>query len=150
MSTVLATHATVIVPGVPPSWPNTRMNHMQRHAEMSYWKRTTWMLAHSARNAARWPLPVRTDPPSPRWVRFDIHRVHLLDDDNAWASIKPLLDGLHWAGDGAFKVGPLLIDDGQKWCSVYALHQHKATLAAQERVVISVHLVDPRPPKEMS
>lgn len=141
----LATHATVIVPGVPPAWPNTRMGHMQRHSEMSYWKRTAWYLAHSARNRAHWPLPVRTDPPALRWVRFDIHRVHLLDTDNAWASIKPVLDGLHWPGEGPANVGPLLVDDSAKWCCVWAVEQHKAPSAAAEQVVVSVHLVDPRP-----
>lgn len=150
MSTVLATHATVIVPGAPPNWSNERGHHMARHSEMRRWKHATWMYAHSGRNAARWPMPVRCDPPAPRYVRFDIHRVHLLDDDNAWASIKPLLDALAWPGEGRppSEPGPLLVDDSRTWCRVFAVEQYRAQNEAAEHVVIRVWPGDPRPREE--
>jgi hypothetical protein len=146
MSTAFATRAVVTVPGVPPAWTNQRGHHMQRHAEMARWKHDTWMLAHSARNAAGWPIPVRCAPPAPRYVRFDLWRCHPLDDDNAWASIKPLLDALAWPGEGLppGQPGPLLVDDRREWCRVIAVEQHKAQNEAAEHVVITVWPADPR------
>ena len=147
MSVTLATQARLVIPGVPPS-PNARLGHYMQHyrihAGLEGWKRLTWMLAHSARNEAHWPLPVRCDPPAPRWVRFDLHRMRLLDQDNAWASIKSVLDGLHWPGEHPSGMGPLLVDDSTAWCQVWAVEQHQAHLAAEERVVITVDLCDPR------
>jgi len=146
VSLAIATSARVVIPGVPPAWTNERGHHMTRHVEMKRWKRDTWLLAHSARNAAHWPLPVRTDPPAPRYVRFDLYRVRLLDDDNAWASVKCLLDALAWAGEDLppSMPGPLLVDDRRQWCRVLGVEQHQVPVAAAERVVITVHLVDPR------
>lgn len=109
---------------------------------MLEWKQLVWTLAHSARNEVRWPLPVRCDPPAPRWVHFGLHRHRLLDQDNAWASIKPLLDALCWPGEHPGGVGPLLVDDREAWCQVWAVEQHQTSTA--ERTVITVSLVDPR------
>jgi hypothetical protein len=136
----------VVIPGVPPAWPNERLGPMARHSRMKEWKAFTWTLAHSARNAAHWPLPVRCDPPALRWVRFDLYRRRLLDADNAVASIKPILDGLHWPGNHPGGVGPLLVDDSAAWCALLQVEQHTVELGGQERVVVTVWLVDPRQP----
>lgn len=143
MSTVLATHATVIVPGVPPNWSQWRGSSLARDAAKGPWRDLARMLAHSGRNAARWPMPVRTDPPARRWLEVEIHKMRpLYDHDGAVSALKPLIDG-------AFRgrPGPLAWDDGPDWLALItppSEMQRVAASAAGEHVLLRVHLVDPR------
>lgn len=132
----IATSARVVIPGVPPAWTNQRGHHMQRHADMKRWKDLAWTLGQSARNEAGWPPLDRVEEPAPRWVAFTLHRHRLLDTDNAWSSIKPLLDGVK---------GVLVVDDSPKWCQVLSVAQLQIPPARPEQVVIVVYAVDPRP-----
>ncbi len=139
MSTVLATHATVVVPGVPENWSNLRVHHMVLHRMKDEWKQRGWYCAQSARNAAGWPLPVKTDPPAPRWMEVEIHkrRPHY-DDDGAVSCLKPLVDSMK---------GVLLVDDSPAWCALItppSEMQRAVAKTAEERVVLTLHLVDPR------
>ena len=114
---------------------------MVMHQRRDHWKQLAWTLGHSARNTAGWP-PLERVEPALRWVRFDLHRHRLLDADNATTSVKPLLDGLK---------GVLIVDDSERWLGWLGVEQHKVLTTDAERVVISVHLVDPRPtPRAMS
>jgi hypothetical protein len=134
MSAAMATTARVLIPGVPPAWTNERGHHMALHARKDRWKQLAWTLAQSARNAAGWP-PLDRVEPAPRWVAFTLHRHRLLDTDNAWASVKPLLDGLK---------GVLVVDDSPRWCSVVSVAQLQVPTREPEHSVIVVYLADPR------
>ena len=139
MSTVLATHATVIVPGVPANWSQWRGSSLARDAAKAPWRDLARMLAHSGRNAARWPLPVKTAPPARRWLEVEIHKLRPhFDDDGAVGCLKPIIDGLK---------GALLVDDSPAWCALItppSEMQRLAANAASEHVLLRVHLVDPR------
>lgn len=95
------------------------------------------MLAQSARNTAGWPLPVRTNPPTPRYLEIDTYRVGELDPiDNGPGSLKALIDGLK---------GVLIVDDRPAWCLLIGeIRPHRVATAAEERTEFVVHLVDPR------
>ena len=133
----------VVIPGVPPNWSQHRGHSIGRDAAKARWRDDAWMLAQSARNAARWPLPVKTDPPAPRWLTVEIYkRSPLYDGDGGVACLKPLIDGC-FVG----RPGPLAWDDGPAWLALVTPPcdmQHVVATEAQECVVFVVHLVDPR------
>ena len=99
-------------------------------------KRETWLLAQSARNQAGWNLPVKTNPPVPRWVtvKFFVREQYRRDADNAWAAAKPLIDALK---------NVLLVDDSFDWCRLYEVEQFGVASANLERTVIDVWLTPP-------
>lgn len=135
--------ARVVIPGVPPNWAQWRGHSIGRDIDKAGWRDLAYLLAHSARNAARWPYPIKTDPPVRRWLEVAIHKVgQRYDDDGAVACLKPLIDGC-FAG----RPGPLAWDDSPAWLALVTPPcdmQHVVATAAQERVVLVVHLVDPR------
>jgi hypothetical protein len=139
----LATSVTVVIPGVPPNWANARFgHHMARHKAMAgrdSWKERAHMLAHSARNEAHWPLPVKTDPPARRYLTAAIFkRLPLYDDDGAVSCLKPLIDGTQ---------GALIVGDSSAWCALVTPPselQHAVAREDEECVTLTVHLVDPR------
>lgn len=140
MSTAIAASARVVIPGRPPSL-NVRYGHfMARHrdqAGVGSWKERAYLLAQSARNEAHWPLPVRTDPPAPRYVEIDTYRIGELDPmDNLGGSLKAILDGCSRV---------LWVDDNSKWVRlVRPIAPHHVATAAEERTEIVVWLADPR------
>lgn len=87
--------------------PNRVTHRMQRYR-----------LAMHARRAAAFVWIQRGRPRAQSRVRVDItiRRTRALDEDNAIASLKPLLDGL-------FNVA-LTPDDSPKWVSLGAILQH--------------------------
>jgi hypothetical protein len=130
----------VVIPGRPPS-PNKRRAHfMAQHRDQAgkgSWKERAWMLAQSARNEAGWDLPVRTDPPTPRYLEIETYRKGLLDPaDNSPFSLKAILDGLK---------GVLIVDDAAPRCVLLGpVQPHKVKTEAEERTVIRVYREDPR------
>lgn len=137
MTTALAPSVRVVIPGRPPSL-NKRYGHlMARARDVALWRQRSRLLAQSARNEARWPLPVRTDPPVPRWLEIDAYRIGELDPwDNLPGSLKAILDGLSKA---------LIWDDNSKWVRlVRPITPHRVATAAEERTEIVVWLRDPR------
>lgn len=133
----MRTFARVEVSGVPANWSQHRGHSQVRDAEKRPWRDRTWFLAQSARNDAGWPLPVRAFPPVQRWLVVQVYkRAPLYDEDGLVSSLKPVIDGL---------VGVLLVDDGPAWCAWAGMpDQHVVDEERAERVVIEVHLVDPR------
>lgn len=134
----MKTFARVVIPGVPDNWSNKRQHHMAAHREKALWKDLAWKFGHSARNDARWPLPVKCDPPAPRWLVVTVYkRTPLYDQDGCVSALKPIIDGLK---------GSLLVDDGPEWCCwAYMPTQVVVGEPREEQVVIEVHLADPRP-----
>lgn len=133
----LATNVVVSIPGVPPNWSNERLHHMAKAREVKRWRELAWYAAQSARNAAHWPLPEKTNPPAPRYLRIVLlKRKPHYDDDGAWNAVKPLIDGCQ---------GVLLVNDSPAWCQVVDVQQkHPVLNATPESTVIWVYLVDPR------
>lgn len=132
-STPLRLVARFELPGVPPS-PNELRSRSDEIRNTIYWRELTWTLAQSARNSARWPLPVKTQPPAPRWVAFTLYRHGALDRDHVPTSITPCLNGLK---------GVLIWDDGPAWVRLYRVRQHVIPHAERLRTEIEVHLVRP-------
>lgn len=66
-------------------------------------------------------------------VRFTIRRRRLLDPDNAYASIKDLLDGLRDAG--------LILDDSEKRITL-EVNQEKSSNGHQEETIIEIEYSD--------
>lgn len=135
----MRTQATLTIPGCPLNWSNERLSRFELNAQMQHWKRMAHMKGHGARAGAHWPLPIKVDPPAVRWVEFTLYRHTLLDDDGAWNSMKPVIDGLK---------GALLWDDGPAWCQVIArpthpLGQVQIPATDRERTIIRVSLVCP-------
>lgn len=129
-------HASALVElkGVPANWSNQRLHHLARHSAMDAWKQMAHMAAQGARNTARWPLPVKVDPPAPRWLEVTLYRHHLLDEDNLVSSLKPIIDGLK---------GALLVDDSPAWCRLIMPEQVKVPITEPERTVIRVSVLQP-------
>lgn len=127
----------VVIPGVPPNWSNSRYgSHYQRGKDVAYWRDLSYKLAHSARNGARWPLPVKCDPPAPRFIEVDIYKHGpLYDMDGAMSCLKPLVDGLQ---------GALVYRDDDKWLKWLSLPRQHPADEKFSRVEIKIHLVDPR------
>lgn len=142
MTTTLATSVTVVVPGNPPVWSNRRGHWGTRAAAVKKWRTDVARIAQSERNLARWPLPVRTKVPELRYLEVTMFRYskYLYDHDNAWAAVKPLVDGLK---------GILLVDDNKNWCRMLtAAYEIQVPLTFaqkhRQRVELRVSLVDPR------
>jgi hypothetical protein len=109
---------------------------------MQPWRDLATLLARSARAGARWPTTFKADPPVRRYLTVEIHkqRPHY-DEDGAVSCLKPLIDGLQ----GEYG---LVWNDGPDWLALITPPnelQRVAQSAAAERVVLTVHLVDPRP-----
>lgn len=95
------------IPRVPPSLSNQRLWWTRRYRLLSDWKQESWLRAQIARNERRLPHPHSTEPG--RRVTIVMHRRRLLDTDNAYASVKGILDGL---------VGVLIYDDSPRYCDL--------------------------------
>jgi hypothetical protein len=134
----IAPSALVVIPGRPPSLNARYGHHMARARETAMWRQRAHLLAGSARVEARWPLPVRCDPPAPRYLEIDCYRVGVLDEtDNLPGSVKALVDGC---------VGTLLVQDNAKWVRLARpIKPHRVATALEERTEIRVWLCDPRP-----
>src|SRR6202011_2872641 len=133
--------AQVVIPGVPPS-PNELkgLHPMEHHRRTAPFKGDAYFAAQSARNKAGWPLPIRTETPTPRYVRVWLYRARQLDQDNAVGSLKPVIDGLK-------KI--LLWDDSPNWCRLLDPIQ-KPLEGGQERTVVEIYLTDPRAVEPMA
>lgn len=128
---------TMTIPGVPPNWSNERLSRWELAAAMAHWKLLANRVAHGARNRAGWPTPIKCDPPAMRRVEFTLYRHDLLDDDGAFNSMKPVIDGLK---------GALIWNDGPAWCQTIArpahpLGQVQIPALERERTIIRVSLV---------
>jgi hypothetical protein len=143
----IATEARVVIPGVPDNWSQWRGSSIARDAKKAIWRRTAWLIAQSARNAAGWPLPVKCDPPARRFLAVAVFKHgRLYDEDGCVSALKPLIDGACGRQAGA-PSGVLAFDDSPAWLGLITAPidmQRVATTGAEERVVLTVHLVDPR------
>jgi len=161
VSVALATSARVVVPAVPPNWSQSRGHSARRDAEKAVWRDLAWRMAMSARHAAGWPAPVPCEPPARRYLEVAVYkRRPLYDGDGCVAALKPLIDGA--CGRTTFpgrngvpgwtRPGALAWDDSPDWLGLItapADMQRIVATAADERVVLAVHLVDPRRPIEV-
>lgn len=140
--TAIRTVAVVEIPGVPQNWSQWRGSSLARDAAKKPWRELAWYAAQSARNAARWPLPEKVNPPARRYLEVEIHKMRpLYDEDGAVSCLKPLIDGLR---------DVLLWDDSPAWCGLLTAPvdlQHEVLKQVFQRVIIRVHLVDPRQPE---
>ena len=64
-----------------------------------------------------------------RSVTIERHAPRMLDHDNAWAGVKPILDALVTLG--------LLVDDAPKWCDLH-VSQHKTGRGEPPHTVIVI------------
>jgi hypothetical protein len=149
VSAVIATSIRVVIPGVPPNWSQSRGHAIARDVAKARWRDEAWLLAQSARNAARWPLPVKVDPPAMRYLEVAVYkRSPLFDGDGCVSAIKPLIDGCCGRVlPTAAPQGVLAWDDSPAWLGLITAPidmQHAVATEAEERVVLVVHLVDPR------
>ena len=96
--------------------PNLRLHYLQRHRRVQDWKSRAW-LAWLEANRPRVRRKVR--------VSLVVRRARRVDPDNAWASVKAILDGLTdepgrlalWPNDSAdwIEVGGVIFETGQRW-----------------------------------
>ncbi|HWC37772.1 MAG TPA: hypothetical protein VG476_04545 [Acidimicrobiales bacterium] len=126
---------TVTITGCPPNWSQWRGSSLRRDLAKKVWRDQMWVLAQSARNAARWPLPDDGPPFVRRYLSVVVRKAKpFMDDDGVVSALKPLIDGLK---------GVLVVDDSPRWCALvtppYAI-QHPVTRRQDERVEITVHL----------
>lgn len=122
---------TVTIPRVPPSLANQRMWWSKRYRLLADWKQETWIRAHMARNELRLRSPHSFDPQ--RRVVITMHRCRQLDTDNAYSSVKGVLDGL---------VGVLVNDDSPRYCDL-TVRQEKVAHLLDEKTVIEVFIPQP-------
>jgi len=150
VSLLTATSARVVIPGVPPNWSQWRGSSIARDRAKREWRELAHVLAMSARHAARWPPPVKCDPPALRYLEVEAYkRRPLYDGDGVVSALKPLVDGAlgRTTFPGWTRPGALAWDDSPDWTGLITAPidmQRVASTAAEERVVFVVHLVDPR------
>jgi hypothetical protein len=133
MPAVTQTEITFEIPGCPPSPNRTRFT--REDPELTAWRERATYHARGAANRAHWPKPPPRPPiPAPRWVSVVLYRRHLLDEDHAWASVTPVINGLK---------GSLLVDDSPEWCRLWSVRQERHTESHRDRTVVTVSLVAP-------
>lgn len=118
--------------GCPPNLSNHRLHWAQRHRILREWKRSAFMLGTSARNTEGWNVATAQDR---RQVVITLRRSPLLDPDNAYASVKPVVDGLVSAG--------LIHDDGPVFLEL-TVRQEKARRRFEQRTIIEVFAMGAR------
>jgi hypothetical protein len=132
----MAEAATFTMTRVPPSWPNRRLQWYQLAGQKKAWRGSAHILAQSARNEARWPLPgVWHLFATPR-VTILLRRVRLLDHDNAYASVKPIVDGLQ---------GALIHSDAPDKCELLVTQERVEHYADQATVVTVTRIARTNP-----
>jgi hypothetical protein len=117
---------------VPPSPNRTRLT--REDPALAEWRTKSAFLARGARARAHWDVPTKVDPPAPRWVSITLYRWRRLDDDHAWASVTPVLNGLK---------GALILDDSGPWCRLWRVEQINPGQQWPERTSVTVSLVAP-------
>jgi hypothetical protein len=124
------------VPGVPPNWSNWRGSSYARDNAKRPWRELAWKCAQSARNDAHWPLPVKTETPTPRYLEVEIHKLKpFYDDDGAVSCLKSIIDGMQ---------GVLLYRDSPEWSFLMTPPhdmQKPVTKVGDQCVIITVSLV---------
>jgi len=124
----MAEAATFTMTRVPPSWPNRRFHWARLASQKKAWRGSAQILAQSARNEARWPLPVVWHLFATPRVTILLRRVRLLDHDNAYASVKPIVDGLQ---------GALIHSDAPDQCELLVT-QERVKHYEEEATVVTV------------
>lgn len=106
MTTLVALGEPIVLDGwLPPRElsPNARVHHMARYRHAKAAMQTVW----GAVTHAQWPGQAFVD--GPRLLRITMRRKgRTLDQDNAYALVKALVDGVKWAG--------ALYDDSPRYC----------------------------------
>ena len=96
----------LVLPGVPPSWQNWRGHWKKTWSMKEAWRVRANICANDARNRMHWDKPGAGEKAS---VVIVLRRVKELDHDNAYSSIKPILDGLQDA---------LIFSDAPSFCEL--------------------------------
>ena len=109
---VNTTTAVLTLPGVPPSWQNRRGHWAKAAREKKLWRVRAHVIAHDARAKKGWNKPA--DEERAR-VEIVLYRVRELDHDNAYSSVKPILDGLQDA---------LIFSDAPSYCELRVRQKH--------------------------
>lgn len=122
-----APEVTFNIQGVPPSWSNRRLHWARRNAEMAVWRESAYFGSAAARVLAHWICADKRFGDR-RDVEVVLHRVRLLDIDNAYSSVKPIVDGLK---------GQLIADDSPEWIDL-TVRQVKVSNYRQQKTVITV------------
>jgi len=106
--------------GCPPNWANQTAgaDHQfkSKHelwAAKAAWKQVTAYVARAVCNSLAVPRPAASD--ARREVAITLYRQRHLDPDGAYASVKPVLDGLK---------GVLLFDDRKRYCQLVVEQEH--------------------------
>ena len=113
--------------GVPKSHSNQRVHWAVQAADKKAWKEQTWFMGQSARVLAGW-IMADARFKDRRAVTITLYRTRLLDTDNAFSSIKAILDGCK---------GQLIVDDSPQWCEL-SVEQVKVAHKPEERVEVLV------------
>jgi hypothetical protein len=117
--------ATLTLAGVPPSWQNWRGHWKKTWSMKKYWHGRAHLCAQDARNRMQWNLPAKGERAV---VTIVLHRVKELDHDNAYSSVKPILDGLQEA---------LIYSDAPSFCEL-TVRQERVKHYADQLTVITV------------
>lgn len=148
------------IPGVPPNWKHFMGSSQQRDRAKRPWVERAALKALEARHLAGWPVPVKTYPPATRYLEIRIYkkRPHY-DPDGAVSCLWPYIDGCFSGRRAEFRDGEIVIvsappgilawDDKGEWLAQLTPPsdlQIPVGTIAQERVVFTVHLGDPRRP----
>lgn len=132
--------------GAPESWSNdrpwSRGASIGQHRRMKDWTDKVIIWGHTARRSVGWELA--QEGHKPRWVRIHQYRHGILDDDNLFTSIKPLLDGckthIRRKKQTTFGSG-LIWNDNPRHCQL-EVTQERVSLNEPCRVVIKVERID--------
>jgi hypothetical protein len=100
---------------------NARLHHHERARWNRAWREQTGLTALAHRNGGEWPLAFAA-------VTVTLHSIQELDEDNAYAAVKPVVDGLK---------GILIVDDSREHIRL-AVKQKKVSHRAEQRVEIEV------------
>jgi hypothetical protein len=114
---------TLDLQGCPPSFANKRGHWTVLWREKQHWRQQSALLGKSARNTLAIAPAV-----GPRVVTITMHRASfLLDMDNAFAAVKPVVDGLKDAG--------LIHDDTPALLELRVQQQRVASRKAQKTMI---------------